>query len=495
MEPIVGPEEMAAADRRTIAAGTPIEVLMERAGRAVAWAVRRHLGGAYGRRAVVVCGKGNNGGDGLVAARALRRWGMRVHVAELAPGIDRAGLTRALARADVAIDAMYGTGLRGGLGGDAAWVAAAFAASGVSVVAVDIPSGVNGRTGATDGVAVRAHLTVTFAAYKPGLLFHPGRTLAGRVEVADIGIDLGDDADRIAVLDATDVEGLLPARAATAHKWAAGVMVVGGSGGMTGAPTLAARAALHAGASIVFCALPGVGAAHHASGAEVIARALPATDGNLAPEAVEAITVDLGRFRALALGPGLGGAHDTRRAVTELVTRASVPLVLDADGLNALAGDLAPLMQRASHDRVSVLTPHDKEFERLAGEPVGVDRITAAQTLADRAGAVVLLKGATTVIAEPAGSGGRVILNVTGTPDLATAGSGDVLTGIVAAFVARGVPAFEAAAAAAWVHGRAAELVGPGLVAGDIVDALASTLAHETWGDRPRAALRSLHVE
>ncbi len=239
MEPVVSPEAMAAADRRTIASGTPIDTLIERAGRAVAWEVRRRIAGTYGRRAVIVCGKGNNGADGLVAARVLRGRGMRVHLAELALGVDRAALSRALARADVVIDAMFGTGFRGALEGDAAWVADALAESSVHVVAVDIPSGVDGLTGAVPGAAVRAHSTVTFAARKPGLLFQPGRALAGEVVVADIGIELDESSDRTWTLDGADVERILPLRAATAHKWASGVMVVGGSGGMTGAPMLA----------------------------------------------------------------------------------------------------------------------------------------------------------------------------------------------------------------------------------------------------------------
>ncbi len=205
---------------------------------------------------------------------------------------------------------------------------------------------------------------------------------------------------------------------------------------------------------------------------------------------------DVDRFGALALGPGLGADSGARRTVVELVARVPVPLVLDADGLNALDGDLAPLVVRSSGGAVTVLTPHDGEYARLAGEPVGPDRVAAARRLADRSGAVVLLKGPTTVVVEPTVPGigqpgtGRVVLNVTGTPALASAGTGDVLTGIVAAFVARGVSGFEAAAAAAWVHGRAAELVGPGLVAGDIVAALAPTLAGGLGINRRTAAPR-----
>ncbi|HEY4402572.1 MAG TPA: NAD(P)H-hydrate epimerase, partial [Acidimicrobiia bacterium] len=191
MRPVLTPAEMGEADRRTIAAGTPVDVLMERAGRAVAWTVRREMGGTYGRRVVVVCGKGNNGGDGQVAARALREWGVRVDVFTLDAGVDRQLCERALLRADAFVDAMFGTGFRGALDGDAAWVAGAVDAVLGPSVAVDIPSGVNGQTGAVDGQAVHASHTVTFSALKPGLVFQPGAGHAGEVEVADIGIDLG----------------------------------------------------------------------------------------------------------------------------------------------------------------------------------------------------------------------------------------------------------------------------------------------------------------
>jgi NAD(P)H-hydrate epimerase len=476
MEPLVTPEVMGEADRRTIAAGTPVAVLMERAGRAVAWEVRRFLGGTYGRRVVVVCGKGNNGGDGIVTARVLRAWGVRVAVFELAHGIDHAVFDRELARADVVVDAMFGTGFRGELEGDAAYVAARGDATGTPVVAVDIPSGVDGLTGATNGSAITATGTVTFAARKPGLLFEPGRTHAGVVTVADIGVDLGDPAALAIVLEERDLFELLVPRPARAHKWQSGVYVVGGSRGMTGAPMFVSHAAMRAGAGIVWCGLPGDSAARAASGSEVITKALPANDdGVLAGDAVDTVLADLGRFRALALGPGLGVEPAIRAAVCRLVADASIPLVLDADGLNALDGDLDPLLARTAP---TVLTPHEGEYRHLTGQAVGPDRLAAARSLADASGAVVLLKGPGTVVAAP---GGRVAVTPTGGPALATAGSGDVLTGIVAGFLARGLPVFEAAAAAAWVHGEVSDRlvaeVGPGLVASDLIAALPSTLA------------------
>jgi NAD(P)H-hydrate epimerase len=238
------------------------------------------------------------------------------------------------------------------------------------------------------------------------------------------------------------------------------------------------HAAMRAGAGIVWCGLPGEEAARMASGTEVITRPLPATmSGALARHAAESVLASIGRFGALAVGPGLGTDPETQYAVRALVAEARVPLVLDADGLNALAGDFAALDARRTLGAPAVLTPHSGEYERLMGRPVGDDRIEAARTLADRSAAVVLLKGPGTVVASP---GGALALNPTGGAALATAGSGDVLTGIIAGFLARGMASFEAAAAAAWVHGATADRLvatdGPGLVAGDLVPSLPRTL-------------------
>jgi NAD(P)H-hydrate epimerase len=465
---------MGAADARAIAAGTPVAVLMDRAGRAVAWAVRRRLGRTYGVRAVIACGKGNNGGDGLVAARVLQGWGVRVDLAMVGTGLDGAAVARAVARADVVVDAMYGTGFRGVLDGDARVVADAFAGFPGPVIAVDIPSGVDGLTGEVRGAAVRADETVAFAALKPGLCFEPGRSLAGEVWVADIGIAVteNDAQGRTFCTETADVARWLPRRAPDAHKWRAGCFVVGGSGGMTGAPTLASHAAMRAGAGIVWCGVPGSDAAARASGTEVITKGLPATpEGALAVEAADAVLGALGRFRALAVGPGLGRAPETAAAVRRIVAEAGCAVVVDADGIHALAGHLDLLASRAAP---TVLTPHDGEYTALRGQPPGPDRLAAARDLAAATGAVVLLKGPGTVVADP---GGRAAICPVGGPWLASAGTGDVLTGIVAGFLARGVPPFEAAAAAALVHAVAADASGhTGLVAGDLVGAIPAVL-------------------
>jgi NAD(P)H-hydrate epimerase len=443
------------------------------------------LGGVYGRRVTVVAGKGNNGADGIVAGRLLAARGIGVDVLALADGVTVAQLTRALARAHLAIDAMFGTGFRGALEGDAATVARALERAGTPVLAIDIPSGVDGTTGEVRGVAVRAHETVCLAALKPGLLFEPGRGHAGRVRVADIGVDPG-PVD-LHVLDVDDLR--LPARTAEAHKWSAGALIVGGSPGMGGAPLMAGHAAARCGAGMVVCGVPGVGAADRAGGTELVARALPATpDGALAADAADAVLAEVERYRAVAIGPGLGRRDDTQRAVRRIVAECPVPVVVDADGLNALAADPAPLRERrASGHPPAILTPHAGEYARLASKSVGGDRVESARDLANRLDAVVLLKGPGTVIAMP---DGRAVVNRTDGPALATAGSGDVLTGVITGLLAAGVAPFDAAATGAYVQGRAVRAAGTGedLVAPDLVRALHPTLdalrsGRDPWED------------
>ncbi|MBI2168361.1 MAG: hypothetical protein HYU28_02505, partial [Actinobacteria bacterium] len=399
MQFVLTPQQMAAADGAAIEAGTPVVVLMERAGWALARSVRDLLGGTYGRRVALVCGKGNNGGDGLVAARVLEAWGVRTEVVPLDPVLDRARLELALSRADASVDAMYGTGFRGALDGDAAFAALALNRSEAPVVACDIPSGVDGLTGAIGGVAVEALVTVTFAAPKTGLLFEPGRSHAAVIRVVPIGIEVSDSGDRPAyLLDADDVGLVWPSRAPDTHKWAVGgLLVVAGSTGMLGAGQLVGRAALRCGAGMVHLAVPGSELAARASGSEVISRPLPETpEGFLDEPAAKEVLDGLDRFRALVIGPGLGTDERTVAAVRRIVAEAPIPLLVDADGLNALAGDLEPLRERSGP---AVLTPHAGEFARLAGDGPGDDRLGAARHLAEECGAVVLLKGSTTVVA------------------------------------------------------------------------------------------------
>jgi hydroxyethylthiazole kinase-like uncharacterized protein yjeF len=465
MQPVVTPEEMTAIDR---AAPEPVEVLIGRAGAASARMALQMLGGSYGRRVVVVAGKGNNGNDGRDAALRLARRGVWVRVIPAA----EAG-TGPLPSADLVVDAAYGTGFRGEYqtpdSGD------------TPVLAVDIPSGVDGLTGEAAGRPGLAHRTITFGALKPGLLFHPGRTLAGVVTVADIGLDVS--GARVHVVEGDDVAAWLPARSAVAHKWQSAVLVVAGSPGMTGAAHLAAAAAQRAGAGMVRVASPGVGVD---PGLPIEAVGVQGCDG---PDWDGVVAGQMERARAVVIGPGLGLDESTTAGVRRLIEGAKErPVLVDGDGLTMLGDDAADLLR--DRDVPAVLTPHDGEFARLAGiGPPGADRVAAARELAQRLAAVGLLKGPTTVIAHP---DGRCRLVTTGDQRLATAGTGDVLSGIIGALLARGVGPFDAAAAGGWLHGTAA-LSGPpeGLVAGDVVAGIPDVLA--TIRIRPR--FRRYHDE
>lgn len=452
MEPIVTPEEMAAIDA---AAPEPVDELIERAGAAVARTALRMLGGAYGRRVVVLAGKGNNGADGRAAARRLeaRGVGCRVIDAADAPGV--------LPPADLVIDAAYGTGFRG------TYQAPEPADRSTPVLAVDIPSGVDGLTGVAAGRPLRATRTVTFAARKPGLLLADGPGLAGAVEVADIGLDVS-RARSFLVTDA-DVGRWLPRPARDAHKWRAAAWVVGGSPGMTGAPRLAAAAAMRSGAGYLRLSVPGAELTD-AEPIEAVGWRLPGQGW------ADVVADELGRFHALAVGPGLGTDEGTAEEVRRLVAATpSVPVVVDGDGLRALgAAAGAVIAARGSSAAPVVLTPHDGEFEALDGAPPAADRFAAVRSLAAATGAVVLLKGPTTLVADP---GGSVTACTAGDARLATAGSGDVLTGAITGLLAAGMGAARAAAAGALVHGRAGDLAWRhGLVAGDLVAHLPAAL-------------------
>jgi NAD(P)H-hydrate epimerase len=436
--PVVTAEEARAIDA---ASGVATEILVERAGAAVARVALEELGGAYGRRVVVVCGKGNNGADGRVAARRLRSWGVRV------TEVDAADAPASLPRCDLVVDAAYGTGFRG--------TYTAPDPGGAVVVAVDVPS----------GDEVRADVTVTFAALKPQLLFSER---AGAVLVEDIGLDVS--SARIHVVEPVDVLGRLPRRARDTHKYAAAVAVVAGSPGMTGAAALTSRAALRAGSG--YCRLGVPGADVDGVGPpEVVTVELPAR--GWAEPALDACE----RMGALAVGPGLGRAAATAADARRLIAQAEVPVVVDADGLFALGTLDEAAGVVAGRDRGTILTPHDGEFRLLAGvaPPAGVARIDAVREVASRVGATVLLKGPVTVVADPAGD---VLVSRLGPPSLATAGTGDVLTGVIAAFLAMGLSPLEAGGLAAAAHAAAA-LAGHrvGLVAGDLPDLLASFLS------------------
>ncbi len=483
---------MAAADTRAIDSGTPGAVLMERAGRACARAVIRLAGGRYGKRVAVVCGKGNNGGDGFAVARVLIDEGLGVDcffVGDASslkgdPAHHRDRLVSAggsvtpfapekLRDADVIVDALFGTGFRGRAEGDAAAAIEAVNAHGGAVVAVDIPSGVDGTTGRVEGPAVQADVTVAMAAQKIGTAVGEGAAHSGEVEVVNIGIPV-DKADAWWPEDA-DSANVLPERTVDAHKRSAGsVALLCGSAGMSGAAILAARGAIRMGAgyatlgltkaieSIVSSALP-----------EVLTEVVTDEDV-LGPAALDGFKPVLERADAVGIGPGLGQGDTQRSLVKETLGRVGQPLVLDADALNVLAGDTSALQER---DQATVLTPHPAELARLLEmetAQVQADRLAAARTAARRFRCFVILKGYRSVIARPDGT---VIVNPTGTSHLATAGTGDVLTGAVAALLAGGVDPFDAAWCAAYVHGVAGEVAaarhgGGGVIAWDVAEAL-----------------------
>lgn len=451
MIPIVTPVQMAAIDA---AAPEPVEELIDRAGRATARVALQMLGGAYGRVVTVIAGSGNNGADGRTAAAHLRRRGVKVCV------IDAATRPAILPRCDLVIDAAYGTGFRGD------WVAPALAGGPRPLVlAVDIPSGVDALTGDAGAGVLAADRTVTFQALKPGLVFGPGARLSGDVDVVDIGLDVS-AADQFLV-ERADVVEWWPQRAATAHKWHGAVRVIAGSAGMLGAGQLCAAAAARSGAGLVALSSPGMAPDARA---EVIQRPIPVTAFDVD------VLADLDRFDALVVGPGLGRDEPTIDGVRRIIADAAVPVVIDGDGIFAAAWSAdgaVPLL--APRGLPTVLTPHDGEFALLRGAAPGADRVAATRQLAAELRCTVLLKGQTTVVASP---GGPALVVDHGDERLATAGSGDVLAGMIAALLAAGAPADRAAAASAWLHADAARR-GParGLLAGDIVDLLPSALS------------------
>ena len=477
---LLPPAAMAAVDRAAIAGGRSGPWLMENAGRAVARAIMARYGA---RRTVVLCGPGNNGGDGWVVARLLRRAGWPVRIATLVPanGLqgDAAGAaarwrgpietlaTYSLGGADLVVDALFGAGLARPLEGTALAVVRALADHRAPVIAVDVPSGLDGTTGDVLGAAPRAELTVPFCRLKPGHLLLPGRQLCGRTVLADIGIPDETVAAHARGLSANGPwlwRALLPERSATSHKYRFGhALVVGGPVATTGAARLAADAALRVGAGLVSIACrPGALTTYAAQLTTVMTK--PVADG----PALSALLADP-RYRAALLGPGAGVGEATREAV-RAVLASGRPAVLDADALTSFAEDRGALLDGLRAD--IVLTPHDGEFARLFDD--AGDRLSRAQAASRRCGAVVLLKGADTVVAAP---DGRAAIQPDAPPWLATAGTGDVLAGSIVGLLAQGVPAFESAAAGVWLHASAAHGAGPGLVAEELARHMAAAMA------------------
>jgi ADP-dependent NAD(P)H-hydrate dehydratase / NAD(P)H-hydrate epimerase len=476
---LLSPQQMGECDRLAVAAGTPGIVLMENAGRTVADAVswRWPL-----RPVVVLCGPGNNGGDGLVAARILKERGWPVRLALLGePAALRGAAAAAASRwtgpvaplapaaldgAALAVDGIFGAGLARPVEGAARAVVEALGERRLPVVAIDVPSGIDGATGEVRGIAPHAALTVTFFRRKPGHLLLPGREYCGQTVLAQIGIS---DAVLEAVAPDTAANhpdwwlAELPRREPEDHKYRRGHALIAGGATMTGAARLAARAAARTGAGLVTVAAPEPVFAVYA-GALTGVIVLPVA----APDGFAALLADRRRNAAL-IGPG-AGADAATRANTLAVLAAAKRAVLDADALTAFADD--PHRLFAAIRSPCVMTPHEGEFARLF-DTAG-SKTERARRAARRSGAVVLLKGADSVIAAP---DGRAAINENAPPQLATAGSGDVLAGIVLGLLAQGMAPFEAAAAAAWLHGAAASRVGTGLVAEDLIDALPAALS------------------
>jgi len=504
---LVGGAEMRAIDREAIDAfGIPALTLMERAGRALAEAVKPLLGPRG--RAVAVCGAGNNGGDGYVAARLLRADGIEARVVALVPlarlggdarsvreAAERAGVKVAdgdgleAGRGDVVLDALLGTGLdrapEGAFADAIARIATARAA-GASVVAADVPSGLSADTGKPLGACVRADRTVTFGFLKRGLVLYPGPFWAGEVTVADIGIP-HEAARRVPVacelVTETEVRRLVPARDPEMHKGEAGrVLLLAGSSGKTGAAHLALLGALRGGAGLVtLAARPETLPLALAGRPEAMSLPLPG-EGPLRREDLPALADVAARATAIVAGPGMGFDGDTAELLRLLVQKAKVPVVLDADALSAFAGAAGALRTLGVP---LVVTPHPKEMARLCGttlEVVQEDRIAFAAERAQAWNAAVVLKGARTVVADPSGPPGVI---PTGNAGMATGGTGDVLAGLTGALLAGGIAPGAAARVAAWVHGRAGDLAARrlgqrGLLASDLGDALGEVWAE--WG-------------
>lgn len=504
--------QMREIDRKATAEyGLPGIALMENAGAAVAKQVCELLGEACDKRVCIFAGKGNNGGDGFVAARHLALHQAKVNVFLVGPrnavgGDARVNLEILLAMgfeiveingerdwdkakfaaafADCLVDALVGTGFRGELSGDLAEVARIMNAAGKPVVAVDIPSGVEADTGQVLGCAVQAQATVTLALPKPGLYFQPGASHVGKLTVDPIGMPaalLQDEALQQNAILAGHVRNILPRRQPGVHKGSNGrVTVVAGSVGFTGAAALAANAAVRAGAGLVTL---GVAANLYSIMAVKLTEVMtkPLADngaGALGAGAADEIAALMATSDVLALGPGLGREEVVRDVIRRVIREASRPLVIDADGLNALVGYTDLLLES---DALAVLTPHPGELSRLTGLPVPVinaDRLAAAREAAGRWGAIVVLKGPGTVVAFP---DGEVYINTTGNAAMATGGTGDVLTGVIAALIAQGLSSHDAAVAGVYLHGLAGDIAagegGIGLAAGDLLTALPQAFA------------------
>lgn len=456
---VLTPDQMRLADAAGLAGldKSHRNLFIARAGYAVASVARSMLHGCYGKRVVVVVGKGHNGDDGRVAATWLSDWGAWVTTVEATEAGDMFIDCRA---ADLVIDAAYGIGFHGSWSPPIVFD--------VPVLAVDIPSGLNAVDGTVEGGVLVADRTVTFTAPKTGMVLGDGPSLCGEIDVVDVGIDVDVDDVAAYLVEADDVAAWIAPRDRQAHKWNHSVRVVAGSAGMAGAASLVSASAMRAGAGIVHLSWRGGDYATVTPPTEVVGRPLPATGW------AAFVGADIMRFQSLVIGPGLGRGDDVGTEVRAVLEQCAIPVVVDGDGIVASvdpAGTHDTLRQRKAP---TVLTPHDGEFAALGGDAASPDRITATRDLAIKTGCTVLRKGPTTIISDPEGA---VYVVVAGDERLATAGSGDVLAGIIGAFLARGLAAPEAAAAGAYIHGVAGSTCPvEGTIARDVVALIAEVI-------------------
>jgi NAD(P)H-hydrate epimerase len=517
---IVTAAQMQELDRRTIAeAKVPGATLMEWAGSRVVAAMERAAGPLAGRAVTVFCGKGNNGGDGFVVARLLRKRRARVQVLLLAHPGDLSGdaetmhrrllsvagskavsaapspdaIRAALAQSDMIVDALLGTGLSAPVSAPYRAAIDAINDASVPVVAVDLPSGIHANTGAVMGAAVRADMTVTFGLPKLGLYTGAGLGHAGRIEIVDIGIPpafVETIASRVSLITGETVRRLIPDRRVSSHKGTYGhAGIVAGSVGKTGAAAMTARAALRVGAGLVTVATPAsVNDTLEAKLLEAMTVPMPETKARtLARAGLEEILSFIAARTAVAIGPGLTTHPETVELIHALLPRLDKPSVLDADALNALAGRTSLL----EHCKVPpVLTPHPGEMARLVEGPstrsINDDRIGSAVTFAQARRVMLVLKGARTVVAHP---DGRAAICPTGNPGMATAGTGDVLTGMIVGLLAQGLGPWDAACAGTYLHGLAGDLAAAerglgGLTAGDVIEQIPHALTETAHGAR-----------
>ena len=503
---IVTAAQMQALDRRAITeAHIPSLTLMNHAGTSVVAAMEEIFGSLAGKTVAVVCGKGHNGGDGFVVARLLKRKRARVQVLLMARVADLAGDTKTMYRRfvraggassvlacpssaklqtllknnDLIVDALLGTGLSAPITGPYRTAIECIDGADRPVIAVDLPSGIHADTGAVLGVAVRATLTVTFALPKLGLYVGPGIDHAGIIRIADIGIpsSYADAVDsRISLITRDETRRLLPARLPSGHKGTYGhVGVIAGSVGKTGAAALAARAALRVGAGLVTVATPvSVNDTLEAKLLEVMTVPMPETNARtLARSGLDHLVTFTNARSAVAIGPGLTTHPETVELIHALIPRLEKPSVLDADALNALAGRPALL---AECKVPLILTPHPGEMARLeeqtTPQSVNSDRIGIASRFAEQRGVILVLKGARTIVAHP---NGQVAICPTGNPGMATAGTGDALTGVIVGLLAQGLNVWGAARAGTYLHGLAGDLAAAslgvaGMTAGDLIE-------------------------